>query len=128
MARAFSIVPGEEAEPLPDSFGRGAQFVRLGQWQVRTTMASPKIEPRLEMTFLEPQWKMFLWHRPVITQGPAGHARPKIRDLFQVGGPVADLRTKDRTDFVVLTNIGVKMSQKMTQPRPSTQSNKERFR
>ena len=107
------------AETHPNRFCDGNEFFRFGGWQVRAAVARPQTEPRLKMPLLEPEWNMFHGHRPAVACGSTDRAGPKVRDFFEMRGPVGNVGREDGRDFVVLAHIGIKIFQEMLQLWPS---------
>lgn len=74
-------------------------------------MAVPQSQPRLEMGFRELEREVARGHAAAVECGAAAEAGPKSGDLFQVCRPVFNVRGKDRTDYVMLTDIRVKSAE-----------------
>ncbi len=97
------------AETHPNRFCDGNEFFRFGGWQVCAAVARPQTEPRLKMRLFEPEWNMFHGHRTTVACGSTDRAGPKVRDFFEMGGPVSNVGREDGRDFVVLAHIRIKI-------------------
>ncbi len=119
------IVPGDShefSETLADRFRAAAQFLGFRGGKVGATVTLPQAEPRGKMLFLQTEWHVFEGHGSAVQQRSAGHSGPEIGNLLKMGRPVFDVGGKDRADFVMLADIGVKVTQELHQRLTATDS------
>lgn len=122
----FLPVRGDDrAQAQADGLGDGDEFLGLLGREVDGAVARPESQPGLEVSLLQLEGNVFPRHAAGVTPRAAEHAGPEIGNLFQVRRPVGDMGGENRSDFVVLAHVGVKMLEQLHQRFPSADAVEE---